>query len=343
MSFVNPLFLWGFLSLIPLAAIYFLKVRPVKKPTNALFLWDDILQEKKSSALFRRLRDLFSLLILILAFSAIILALAGPDFSGADRKDLVLLIDNSASMNAIDGTSTRLAKAKKMASQIVQALNGNQRCSIVSISNETSYVSNMSNNPRELLDAIDKIQPSTTISDFSNLDKFVSTDAESGTEKASGKKTNHRVILISDGCTSQPIPQEIEVIKIGEFRPGNIGIVAADIQRLPGKRAGVFFQVASSYPEPVEADLIINFQESNNLVKIVPLTIQSGLNPPDTFEIENAESGSWFARLEINEKKRRARRRQHRIFDVASPTSNSCFRFNQRSFLLREQRSCFFA
>ncbi len=61
MNFTSPAFLWMLAGLAPLAAAYFLKVRPRRFPVNALFLWEKIFQEKKASSLFQRLRDLFSL------------------------------------------------------------------------------------------------------------------------------------------------------------------------------------------------------------------------------------------------------------------------------------------
>ena len=54
MNLLAPGFLWTFLALIPLAAIYFLKVRPRKRDTPAYFLWEKIFQEKRTSSLFSR-------------------------------------------------------------------------------------------------------------------------------------------------------------------------------------------------------------------------------------------------------------------------------------------------
>ena len=66
MTFLQPAMLWSLLVLLPLAAIYFLKVRPRRKPTTAFFLWEKIFQEKRASSLFQRLRDAWSLLLMLL-------------------------------------------------------------------------------------------------------------------------------------------------------------------------------------------------------------------------------------------------------------------------------------
>ena len=154
MNFLRPLFFWSFLSLLPLAAIYLLKVRPRRKPTTAYFLWEDIFQERRPNRLLQRLRDLWSLLLIALAFSAICLALTQPEYRDEQRKDVLLLIDNSASMNTRDGNGTRLETAKSTATSILRAFNGTQRAAVASIAQEVAYRSHLSDNPRELIDAV---------------------------------------------------------------------------------------------------------------------------------------------------------------------------------------------
>ena len=48
MSFAAPGLLWALLALLPLAALFFLRVKPRKKPTSAFFLWQKVFEDKKS-------------------------------------------------------------------------------------------------------------------------------------------------------------------------------------------------------------------------------------------------------------------------------------------------------
>ena len=111
MTFLNPIWLWTLLALPLMAALYLLKVRPQNKPTNALFLWQQIYEQRSSSAFFRRLRDLWSLLLMLLALLLISLGLAGPVLEDADATDLVLIVDTSASMQASAGGKSRMELA----------------------------------------------------------------------------------------------------------------------------------------------------------------------------------------------------------------------------------------
>lgn len=334
MNFANPIFFWTFLSLIPLVAIYLLKVRPTRKPTTAYFLWQEIFKEKRAQSLLHKLRDALSLLLMLLVFSAIALALAKPVWQGDDRKDLVLLIDNSASMSAEDGFGSRLTSAKKTAAQIVESLNGTQRCSIAAVSNKVRYVSNMTDNPRELLNSIDSISPSDLPFDPSLLDQFhtrsislapvarageegsrVRGDQENETteqaktlnensdnENDSDSSDSHRIILIGDGLTGAEIPPEIELLKIGDQRSDNAGIIACDLQRLPGNnRVAIFYQLASSFTEPIEAELVLSYEDRENAVKLIPVTIDPGTNRAAVFELEDSKEGRWQLTLEIDD------------------------------------------
>ena len=325
MSFAIPFFFWGLVSLIPLIAIYFLKVRPIRKPTTAWFLWEDIFQERRARTLFQRFRDLFSLLLLALAFAAVVTATAQPFWTGDDRKDLVLLIDNSASMNANENGQTRLERAKQVAGNIVRALNGTQRCSVATVSGSISFQSNLTDNPKELLDAINGIEPSSIPLSLSTLEPFTKpltlsiTDGSAflpaGTDAMDTGETPiatvpgepgalHRVILVSDGCLAGQLPASIELLKVGGLpQQKNVGLIACDMQRLPasGGRAGVFFQIASTFDEPLYLDLSVCHGTPDNLVKLIPLEISPGINRAEVFEIDRAADGEWLIRLDVND------------------------------------------
>lgn len=287
MNFLQPAFFWAFLSLIPLAAIYLLKVRPTRKPTTAYFLWRTLFQEKRSTRLFHRLRDLFSLLLMALAVSAVVVAMTGPEWAGAKRKDLLLIIDRSASMSAMNEGPSRLARALELSRDIVIALDGNQRAAIATIDQELAYQAHFTNDPRGLVEAIERITPSSLPFRREALDSVSS--SETG---------DHRVLLLSDGGSYEPALEGIELLKVGSPQR-NVGIVRCDLQLLPGagRPLGFYFQIASSYPETIAVDLALSHETPDNIVKMIPLSIEPGLNAPETYTVENGTAGRWLARL----------------------------------------------
>lgn len=298
MTLLQPMMLWSLAALAPLVAFYFLKVRPRRKPTTAFFLWEKVWEERRSNSLFRRLRDFWSLLLLALACAAICFALARPELKDR-RKDLLILIDNSASMAAKEGGTSRLEQAKKMAAGIVEGLNGTQRAAVATVAQKVVYRSHLTDNPRELLDAVDSVAVSNQTFQLDVLPSLEDRDNQ--------YSHDHRILLISDGSldTDKQLPKYIELIKVGDSLK-NVGIVAADMAYLPGKpnQLGFYYQIASSYDEPREIDLIVarlDEQGNEQITRVLPLEIKPGTNPSETFTLDDALPGKWIARLDVED------------------------------------------
>lgn len=294
MKFLAPWFFWAFLSLLPLVAVYFLKVRPRRKQTTAYFLWQKVFQEKRTSSMFQRLRDAFSLLLMVLLFGAVCLALTKPEWQDDARKDLLLVIDQSASMSAGRGREQRLELAKNAATDLIKGLNGAQRAAIATLDDELHFLSHLSDDPRELLDAVAAIRSTESELNPTALQAL-------GPVRSPEFLAHHRIIFISDGCLeATALPDSVELLKVGEPLE-NVGIVSADAQYLPGagNRLGIYFQLASSYKASIRAEITIKPAEGTAVAKLIPLEIKPGLNPSETFAVDDAEPGRWLIQLEL--------------------------------------------
>ena len=337
MSFLSPIFFWSFISLIPLAVIYLLKVRPRRKPTTAYFLWEDIFREKRPNRLLQRLRDFWSLLLMALAFCAVCLALTRPEFGEEQRKDVLLLIDNNASMNTTESGVTRLDRAKEVAIEVLRAFNGSQRAAVASVAGDVDYKSHLSDNPRELIEAVKSIAPTdgefesnqfleTAKSKSSSIDSRDAAELEAGetrpsadpaSEETAGNKVEtgdiakrvdwlegQRVVLISDGCfDTSKLPERVELLKVGSTQ-GNVGLVSADLRRLPGgsNLLGLYVRLFSTYSDVRSVELFVyDSPDQTNLFRLIPIEVQPGLNKPQTFRLEDARPGNWRVRVDIED------------------------------------------
>ena len=346
MTFAHPALLWSLAALLPLLAIYFLKVRPRRRPATAFFLWKQVVQQRRSNRLFHRLRDIFSLLLMAAAFAALALALAEPRFHSAEGKDLLIVIDTSASMNAADPRATRLDQAKSRAASIVRALDGVQRAAIATVGHDLEYRSHLTDNPRTLLAAIDAIKPTAETLRLEALpreQKFPAIngptqqaareaiDAKSAESASAGDtataseaapaapaaandfaapkstdwRDSYRVLLISDGgFAAEQLPPGIELLKIGGAVE-NLGLVAADLGFYPNDshRLMFYYQLASTATETKEVDLTLSQEREGRwqLTKVIPVRIEPGLNPPQVFQLDDAEPGRWQAAVDFDD------------------------------------------
>ncbi|MSR41105.1 MAG: VWA domain-containing protein [Phycisphaerales bacterium] len=114
----------------PLLALWFLKLRRKPRVVASTLLWTRSLADLRANAPFQRLRPSVLLFLQLLLLGLIAVAIAQPESTGLVETGgrYVLLIDRSASMNAMEdvdgGTRSRLEIAKDAALERVDALLG---------------------------------------------------------------------------------------------------------------------------------------------------------------------------------------------------------------------------
>jgi hypothetical protein len=295
LTFLNPAAFWWFLLLAPLAALFLLKVRPESHATATLFLWDSILRETRSSALFRRLRDRFSLLLLALAFVAVTVALADPVLapSGGIRS-LLLILDRSPSMGARFGRETRFDEAKHRIRSLCEGVPYGCRVTLALADSDVRILSNAAADPRSLDTVLREAAVGSVPFDLRRVIDLV---------RDSGGRKEERAYLITDGCfryDGEGIPAGIETVRVGE-PASNLGIVAFDLARRSGSEIMALVQVASSFEKPMAVDLLFYCEDDAVPFKLVPLVIPPGTQAPSMFVLDNAPPGRWRVRLDIED------------------------------------------
>lgn len=113
-----------------LVILYFLKLRRKDVEISTTLLWKKSIQDLQANAPFQRLRRNILLFLQLLALAAILFGLAQPQRTDQEQAvgvKRVILLDRSASMQAIDGgrggeSLTRLEAAKRDAIELVEAM-----------------------------------------------------------------------------------------------------------------------------------------------------------------------------------------------------------------------------
>ena len=147
---------------------YILKLRRRAVPVPFSRIWDSVLRDKQATELFSKLRRLLSLLLQLALVALLVLALGDPKPKEDLRegRHLVLLVDGSASMKAVDVKPSRLAAAKVEAEKIVRGLGASDRAIVVQMGSVPTPRSSMSGDQAELLQAIAQVTASDTRADL---------------------------------------------------------------------------------------------------------------------------------------------------------------------------------
>ena len=123
------------LTIPPLVLLYFLKLRRKPLSISSTFLWKRAVEDLQVNAPFQKLRNNLLLFLQLLILVLAILALWRPvlDMPQGREKTLIFMIDQSASMSAIEaGGALRLELAKEEARRLVNALGEEDRAMIIS-------------------------------------------------------------------------------------------------------------------------------------------------------------------------------------------------------------------
>lgn len=120
MEFLNPIALWGFLGLPLLVLPYLVRRNPHRVVFSSLLLFAGLRSRVRSRPWGRlRLPPIFFLQLLVLAL--LVLSLSEPVLSVRPSR-VALVLDNSASMQAIEAGKTRFELAREQAARIVSEL-----------------------------------------------------------------------------------------------------------------------------------------------------------------------------------------------------------------------------
>ena len=124
MNFLSPL-AFAFAASIPVVIVfYLLKRKRVVKLVSSTLLWQKFLADTQASAPFQKLRKNWLLYLQILLLALAVLALTRPFFATTAKPAQlrVVILDGSASMQAVDESPSRFERARSEALKWVDSL-----------------------------------------------------------------------------------------------------------------------------------------------------------------------------------------------------------------------------
>ncbi|WP_160680691.1 VWA domain-containing protein [Clostridium sp. C8-1-8] len=175
MKLYSPMSLW-FLLLIPLLILmYILKQKYEEKEIPSLFLWQQVLAETEASTPFEKFRNnlLFFLQLLILLLC--IFALASPFIKLGNKnfENVIIVMDNSGSMNALGDKNSRLEEAEKKAEDMVKSLSPDSRITLISSGKSNKVEISSSTDKKEVINKIKNIKQSNSAGDINDTYSLV--------------------------------------------------------------------------------------------------------------------------------------------------------------------------
>jgi len=168
MQFLNPYMLLT-LGLIPfLIIIHTLRPKPRPVDVTNLFLWHAVLKESRRNLTFKRLQRNLPLILQILMVVLAAMALARPTWThlSAQKGNVALVIDTSASMQTRSGSGIRFDQARQKALQLIENLDQGQQVLIVEAGSKPVVKTGLTDNSSQAADQVKQLQPSDASADL---------------------------------------------------------------------------------------------------------------------------------------------------------------------------------
>ncbi len=291
-----------FLLLVPLVIFYFLKLRRPRLEIPSLALWRQVISDQRVNSPFQKFkRNLLLLLQILLLCSLIIGAMQPYISSGTEQAQyLPVLIDNSASMAALDGPNgkSRLDEAKVKVNKLIDDLLPDQRLCLVSINSTARKLTDFTDNKRLLRDAVSQLE---IVQVASRLE-----DGLRMAQAMSRVQMIDTVVLISDGNVPSNIefelPYKLNFQKL-DNGDANVGIVDFNAKR---SRTGwdVFARIESTkQPDgakgPPTAKTLCEYEllQNGQSIKQESVSIDGGRAERLVFKVSTAVATSLELRI----------------------------------------------
>ncbi len=273
-------------------AMYLLKLRREEHTVSSTFLWQRMVRDVEANAPWQRLRRNILLLLQLLILFALIFALARPFLftTGITGRNLILIVDRSASMASTDANGTRLAAAQQEALRLIEQLPDGGRATVIAIGGQMEVPVSASTDRRELRRAIEGL--SIRNGGGSDLSQAL---ALAGALAA--READSEVAIISDGQVTLPdqatLPVPVQFFPIGT-RGDNVAISAFVLQPSPGGQT-LFAQATNYGTAPVQRRMVI--EVDGQLFSAYDLTLDPGQDRSIVADVPNTVKRAQ-ARLE---------------------------------------------
>lgn len=285
-----------------LVLAYILKMRRRRFEVPFSTLWQRVLKEKEATSLWRHLKRLLSLLLLLTMVGLLLFAALEPELGGArkDARSIVIIVDASASMKTIDegddGTTSRMQAAHDEVLRLLDGMSADDAIMLMRMDGRATPMSRFHGDLAKHRQTLSTIEASDTPA---NLTASLGAAAD-----ALRWRKKPQIILVGDGAypedalasamweseappSSEPEAASFQNRKLASvdlqgievrYQPvgqaaNNVGIISFNVRRYISNKLNyeVFIEIQNFSEEPATRRLVLFNGDSEIDVKEIQL------------------------------------------------------------------------
>ncbi len=198
----------GFLASIPvIIMMYILKQRFEEREVSSLYLWEQVIKDIDVNTPWQRLKSSLPLILQVLAAALLVFALTDPFLllKGRSYENVILVLDNTGSMNAAYEDTTRFEEGKKRAEKLIKSLKPGSKITLVSSGMNPKVELASSTDKNEALNKLKNIKPTNFSGDIN--------DSVSLVRSISKQYKAYRAVFFTDGQVDvKDLEGEVQVL-----------------------------------------------------------------------------------------------------------------------------------
>jgi hypothetical protein len=266
-TLLRPAALAVLILALPIVALYVLRLRRAERSISSTLLWRGIVEDMRANAPWQRLRLSLLLAVQLLTLAALAIALAEPALSRTQEfaGDVILIVDQSYSMQAADARPTRFAQAQLRARSIGAQLSGTNAVSVIGMGNEPTLAIAQSSDPGAISAAVARLAPGARATNVPAALSLAASLARPGRHTQAVILTD-RTTHLSAGSLHLPFP--VTIARFGGFRRdlGIVGFAASG-----GTYTHALARIKNFGRQPASSDL--NLYGDGQLLDVRPVSL----------------------------------------------------------------------
>jgi hypothetical protein len=281
--------------------LYILKLRRRTVAIPFSPLWQRILRDKEATSLFSKLKRILSLLLQLALLALLVLALGDPRAQAVIIKgrNVVVLVDASASMQATDVAPNRLGVAKDEVLKMIRGLGGADRMLLAQMDAVVTPLGPMTGDTGELERSLATVTATDTRADFARALRFA-TDTLRGLDRA-------EVVVVSDGHLGEAADSfgavhlgdiKLSYVKVGKGK-NNVGITQFSVRRYPLDKSRYEVLLELTNTGEADADVELELTGDGLPVDLTKLRLHAGERLPRFYPNLSGASRTLEAKISL--------------------------------------------
>jgi len=254
MKILSPWFALLGLLAIPIILLYMLKLQRQKFEVSSTLLWNMVLQDRQANRPWQKLKRNLLLIVQLGILASLIFSLTQPALQGKtiSNAQVIVILDATASMQAVDVSPSRFDVAKRETQTIIDDLPSSSEFTLIQASAEPVVLLAHSQDKSEMREALFSANVSSGEANWPSVFALAN---------ATISEPDHLVVLMSDG----EFPEDHVALYTDRYQyrqigstDNNIGIAAFSIA--PAQSGSELFIKVRNYSNTSRSALLSIFQ-----------------------------------------------------------------------------------